>query len=280
MAGTPSELVEEHVDAVNSMTKAAHFTRRNFLRMLVYSTPVVCAADAFWIEPSSLVVTRHSLSVDPILRLVHFSDIHYRGNRSFLEKVVERINSLSPDFVCFTGDIVEEPAHLDEALDILSAIRQPLYGVPGNHEYWSGVSFQDIAACFRATGGDWLLDRGRVAADGRCWIEGTAAQKQSEKPREFQPDTSSTRRILLSHYPSTANELAGAKYDAILAGHSHGGQVRLPFIGPLIVPYGVGEYDAGLYSTPAGPLHVSVGIGTFFLPVRFLCRPELAVIEM
>ena len=76
------------------------------------------------------------------------------------------------------------------------------------------------------------------------------------------------------------NNLPAESFDLILAGHSHGGQVRLPVFGPLLVPFGVEGYDAGLYDTPAGPLYVNVGIGTFMLPVRFWCRPELAVIEL
>lgn len=248
--------------------------------MLVYSTPVVCAADAFWVEPSSLVVKRHRLSVDPVVRLVHFSDIHFKGDRSFLKKVVQRINSLSPDLVCFTGDIVEDAALLPEALDLLSDVEVPLYGVPGNHEHWCGASFSTISECFRATGGDWLSDRSTASAGGRCWIEGLGSEASRFQDNPPESEGSPQKRILLSHYPAAAKGITDRTYDLILAGHSHGGQVRFPFIGPLIVPYGVEGYDAGLYSTPAGPLHVSVGIGTFFLPVRFLCRPELAVIEI
>jgi uncharacterized protein len=66
----------------------------------------------------------------------------------------------------------------------------------------------------------------------------------------------------------------------MLAGHSHGGQVRLPGIGPLIVPFQVGRYDLGLFQTKAGPLYVSSGIGWFMWKLRFNCRPEIAVFEV
>jgi predicted MPP superfamily phosphohydrolase len=173
---------------------------------------------------------------------------------------------------------VEDSTQLPEALDILSGIQSPLYGVPGNHDYWSGSSFQIISACFKATGGDWLPDKIAVSADGRCMFEGVASLK-SNIPRQTS-EFHSGKRILLSHYPAVVKELEETRYDIILAGHSHGGQVRLPFFGPLIVPYGVEGYDAGLYSTTVGPLYVNVGIGTIFPPVRFLCRPELTIIEI
>jgi predicted MPP superfamily phosphohydrolase len=258
--------------------KPIRITRRNFLWLAGCSIPFVCAADAFLIEPAWLAVRCVRIADDPTIRLLHFSDLHYKGNRSFLKKVVQRINSLSPDFACFTGDIVEDSKHLPQALDILSGIQSPLYGVPGNHDYWSGSSFPTISACFKATSGDWLVDRTATSADGRCLFEGVASLKSNIRPQTS--EFGSAKRILLCHYPAIVKKLEGARYDILLAGHSHGGQVRLPFLGSLIVPYGVEGYDAGLYSTPVGPLYVNVGIGTLSLPVRFLCRPELTVIEI
>ena len=85
-------------------------------------------------------------------------------------------------------------------------------------------------------------------------------------------------QIYLTHYPTAVDHIKDAQYALILAGHSHGGQVRLPFIGALILPYGVGEYEKGLYRTKAGPLYVNPGIGTYQFPVRFGCRPEITLI--
>lgn len=66
----------------------------------------------------------------------------------------------------------------------------------------------------------------------------------------------------------------------MLAGHSHGGQVRIPFWGALVLPNRVGLYDLGLFQTMIGPLYVNPGIGTFLLPVRSWCRPEISLIEL
>lgn len=68
--------------------------------------------------------------------------------------------------------------------------------------------------------------------------------------------------------------------DAVLAGHSHGGQARLPLIGPLVTPFGVGKYDLGRFQTPSGPLYVRAGVGWFDLNIRFRCRPEITGIEL
>jgi len=83
------------------------------------------------------------------------------------------------------------------------------------------------------------------------------------------------------HYPAHAKKLGDQKFDLLLAGHSHGGQVRIPFYGAPIIPYGCDEYDLGLFQTPAGPLYVNPGIGYIFnYDFRFNCRPEITVIEV
>jgi predicted MPP superfamily phosphohydrolase len=89
------------------------------------------------------------------------------------------------------------------------------------------------------------------------------------------------KNILLTHYPASVKKLGDGKFDLILAGHSHGGQVRIPFYGPIVVPFNVGEYDLGLFETKAGPLYVNPGIGYLHnFDFRFNCRPEITVIEV
>jgi predicted MPP superfamily phosphohydrolase len=193
----------------------------------------------------------------------------------YLQSVVNTINDLKPDFVCFTGDIIEEAGFLREALELMSGIRAPLYGVPGNHDYWAKIDFGPVADAFASTGGKWLMDDQVLAAGGRVNIIGVTCNKAPLVTPER-----GVQNILLFHYPAWVQKLAGVQFDVMLAGHSHGGQVRLPFYGPLLVPFGVGEFDMGLYRTAAGPLYVNPGIGYFFANVRFCCRPEITVIDI
>jgi len=92
------------------------------------------AVDAFCIEPS-LIKTRFvalSKNEPATHRLVQFSDTHHKGDRAYLASAVAQINALSPDFVCFTGDLIEHADHLPEALEVLKGIEAPLYGVCGH----------------------------------------------------------------------------------------------------------------------------------------------------
>ena len=250
--------------------------RRRFLALGLAGVVTGAAADAFLLEPRWLKVRRIRLSrVAPMHRVVHFTDLHHKGDRAWLDSMVARVNQLEPDFVCFTGDLVEEARHLPEALEVLRGIQAPLYGVPGNHDYWSGLNFAVVAEAFVATGGRWLLDEQVLTRDGRVNVIGSTCTKEPDiQPRP------SLKNLLLIHYPSWVERLVGVSFSLILAGHSHGGQVRLPLFGAMLVPGGVGSYDLGLFRTPVGPLYVGAGVGWFYLNARFNCRPEITRIEL
>ena len=254
-------------------------SRRTFLAAAVLATPCALWADAKLVEPEWVKVRRLRIgSSPPTHRLAHFSDLHHKGDRAYLQSVVDKINALAPDFACFTGDLMEHPYYLPETLEILSGLKAPLFGVPGNHDYWSGAAFAPIQKCFAATGGAWLLDEHRVIADGRINLVGITCNRGEEARLPLHP---AAKNILLMHYPVWAKKLGAQKFDLLLAGHSHGGQVRLPFYGSLMVPFNVDEYDLGLFHTPAGPLYVNPGIGYIAsYNFRFNCRPEITVVEI
>jgi hypothetical protein len=259
--------------------KLGKINRRKFLLTALLAAPVVLAGDSTFVEPTWLQ-TRH-VRLDggkTGVRFVQFSDVHHKGDRGYLQTVVDKINSLNPDFTCFTGDLIERKRFLPETLNILSGIKSPLFGVPGNHDYWSGASFAPIMKCFSATGGAWLLDQQCVVADGRINLAGSAAIYPFATPV---PRHTGAKNILLIHYPAWANQLGSRKFDLILAGHSHGGQVQIPFYGAPFLPYNVDGYDKGLFQTPAGPLYVNVGIGYIDkYNFRFNCRPEITLFEV
>jgi predicted MPP superfamily phosphohydrolase len=259
--------------------KRSCISRRTFIATALLATPCALVADAKWVEPTWLKVRKIRLTKGkPAHRFVHYTDLHHKGDRGYLETVVKTINSLSPEFVCFTGDVVEEQKHLTEALEILSGVKSPMFDVPGNHDYWSKVSFEPIHKCFDASGGAWLLDEQRKIAAGEINLIGITCShaNQARLPLDM-----SAKNVLLMHYPAWVKNLSGQKFDLMLAGHSHGGQVRLPFYGPLVVPYGVDEYDWGLFQTASGPLYVNAGIGYIYsYDFRFNCRPEITVIEI
>jgi predicted MPP superfamily phosphohydrolase len=260
------------------MVKARKFTRRSFIAAAFLGLPFSAAIDALWIEPRWVKVRRLGLANGPPNhRLVHITDIHYRGERSYLERIVRKINAVTPDFICITGDLFEDKEHSLEALEILAALRRPVYAVPGNHDYWSKAAFEPAERFCAATGGAWLMDRQVLTQDERVAIFGLSSRSLRHPPIQPRPNV---KNLCLMHFPAWADKLGNGKFDLILAGHSHGGQVRLPFYGPILVPYAVEKYDLGLFQTPAGPLYVNPGLGWHPVPIRFRCRPEITLIEM
>jgi predicted MPP superfamily phosphohydrolase len=251
----------------------SNITRRRFLGLSALALPAALGADSALRETTTLRVTKLNHGAGPT-RFVHFSDFHYKGDDEFATRVVDGINELAPDFVCFSGDLVEEAHFAPGAFDFIRKIQAPVYGTPGNHDYNSGVPFADFREAFAATGGAWLANDRIVLPAHDLELVGFGKRGvQAFKPPE------GSRRILLLHFPKDTINL-DRQFDLVLAGHSHGGQVRLPFIGALVLPKGVGPYEQGYFESPAGPLYVNAGIGTYRIPFRWNCRPELTLITI
>jgi predicted MPP superfamily phosphohydrolase len=250
-------------------------SRRKFLAVCAAALPAGALLDSFYVEPGWLRVRTVRLNKEPSHRIVHFTDLHHKGDVEILRRVVETINSLRADAVLFTGDLVEDKAHCREALEYFSRIESPLYGVPGNHDYWARVNFREFAEVFSKTGGSWLMDKTIRGRDGKLNLIGHTCESSWLGMPE-----PGVKNIALFHYPVWVERMEDRRFDLMLAGHTHGGQVRLPFTGALVLPYNTGRYDIGLFKTVSGPLYVNPGIGWFYMNMRFGCRPEITVFEV
>ena len=250
-------------------------TRRQFLGLGLVALPAAAGIDGRFAEPTWLRVTHFDLNPNPTCRFVQFSDFHYKGDAGYAAEVIRTINGLAPDFVCFTGDLVEDKRFAPPALDFIRQIERPVYGCPGNWDYGSGADFREYEKAFQATGGKFLEDRSVVLPRQNLELIGMGLRGVHRLEEAKAP-----RRVLLIHYPIQADRLEGRRYDLILAGHSHGGQVRIPFYGAPVLPYGVGRYKKGRYESLGGPLYVNVGIGTYMYNVRFHCRPEITLVRI
>src|SRR5215831_14178035 len=105
-------------------------SRRQFIGLGLLALPAAAGVDAHYAEPKWLRVTHLDLRPQSTCRFVQFSDLHYKGDAEFASEVVERINQLKPEFVCFTGDLVEDGRYAPAALDFIRQIKGPVYGCP------------------------------------------------------------------------------------------------------------------------------------------------------
>ncbi len=233
------------------------------------------------------------------LSIAHLSDLHMTGHigREFYDIVVDETNALAPDLVLITGDILEKEQCLPwiaPTLGRLTAKRGKFF-ILGNHE----MRLRDVRPLRAELAQSGIVDLGSrcellslsgaeilLAGNELPWF-GAAPNVDCKLPTancklpvsNLKPEISNLQfRILLSHSPDQLPWARRRGFDLMLAGHNHGGQIRLPYFGALIVPSHFGwRYAGGAYSEPPTLLHVSRGLGGIH-PIRLNCPPELALL--
>lgn len=259
--------------------------RRTFLGALAGGTAAV-AADAFGLETRRIEVTRHRIGSGgpPSLTLVQLSDLHMKAVGDHERAVATTVRALAPDLVLLTGDTIDQRGKLDvlrRFLDLLPEV--PPVGILGNWERWVRIDPDRMGALFRNRDG-WLLVDEKLDGVHRGapfaivglddWVGGAPDLAAAGIGPETAP-----RRLLLEHCPGYRDAAPLPGFDAMLSGHTHGGQVRLPGWAP-VRPRGSGPYLEGWYADGTGPpMYVSRGIGTTGIDARLFCPPEIAVFE-
>lgn len=220
------------------------------------------------------------------LRICQITDVHHGPflGIEHVHEVIELALEQKPDVFVLTGDLSHKKEwSVPPVWDAMTPLQAPLgvWGVMGNHDWWhgieasregarrAGVQMLDNAAVPIVRGGErlWLAGVGDLWADEQD-LAGALAQVPAGEPV-----------ILLTHNPDYADEMTDRRVKLMLAGHSHGGQICAPLLGPLTVPNRV-KYTAGLVRTDVSQVYISRGIGMSAVPFRFNCRPELPVFEL
>jgi len=234
------------------------------------------------IEPAWIEVTHYTLAapISPPLKIAHLTDLHTRELGRPERRLLALLEEEKPDIIVITGDTTHDEASTEDARPLLERLHAPLgvWAVPGNWELWRLT--EDPQVFFRSLGIHYLINQSEPLREG-LWLVGL------DDPRAGAPDPAlafaavplGAYTITLAHAPVILDRLAGGT-NLVLAGHTHGGQVRLPFCPPLWLPQGSGGYVQGWYRKSGTAMYVSRGIGMSVLPVRFLSRPELAIITL
>ncbi len=219
--------------------------------------------------------------------IVQLSDVHIGRTirREFLEEVVARTNTLNPDMVVITGDLVDLPVQrIDDQLEPLKDIRAPCYFIPGNHEYFHGVA--EIASYLETLGITPLMNASTLIGDDErgfelIGINDLVGQSMGYMQPDLSMAYSSTdpRRchIVLAHQPKTIELIDNQRCDLMLSGHTHGGQI-FPF-GLLVMA--AQPYLAGLNQHSEDvQVFVSRGTGYWGPPIRILAPSEISYLKI
>jgi predicted MPP superfamily phosphohydrolase len=239
------------------------------------------------IEQIELTLPRLAQPFDGF-RLVQISDIHLSEalTGEQLADIAETILLLRPDLVAITGDFVDHVQGLKRSISDISEALKPLASsvqvaaVLGNHDYWTG--HQAVRTMLHETGikelPNDLIDLEREGS--HLYIAGVDdyweryARLSTVLQNIHDPDGAV---VLLAHEPDYADiSRQSGRIDLQISGHSHGGQVVLPFVGPPILPSYAERYPSGLYALPGMFQYTNRGLGTIPPRVRFNCRPEIS----
>lgn len=272
-------------------------------RALTFAALIVLAllGAGMLLSKYGLGVTRLELGLEGLpegfdgFRIVQLSDLHGSRFGEGNARLIEKVRAEEPELIALTGDFLDEGKTERELPELEALVRElaaiaPVYFVSGNHDWASGEAytlFETLeaagAVCLRneylrlERGGDSIVLAGVDDPNGPAEMaepDEFVAQLREEAPEDFV--------LLLAHRAYWAEKYPGLDVDLILCGHTHGGVVRLPFVGGLAAS-NMGlfpEYDAGLFELPGYTLFISRGLGNSVPLPRFLNTPELVSITL
>lgn len=261
----------------------------------------VLGAEGVLIEPNRPRVVRKEI----VLRrwpsrmngfsIALLSDFHYDPLFSVrpLKAAVDIVNGLHPDLIVFAGDYVSVPWFGKDARGAAAAepcaewlrkmqARNGLWAVLGNHDAFTDPG--QVTDALRSHGIQVLENQSAAIESngGRFWLAGVndVVAGRHDLPATLQAVPSDEAVVLLAHEPDYADHVQRYAVDLQLSGHSHGGQVRLPFIPPLLLPPLAKKYVWGLYQVGGLTLYTNPGLGTVDIPARLNCPPEITLLTV
>jgi len=236
-----------------------------------------------------LEITRHEVAVPNLsrsfdgYRIAFLTDTHVASfhRRAFFREVVTQTMRFEPDLILLGGDFVTFERHIPLMAELLLTgleARDGVYAVLGNHDYWAGAD--EVIAAMTARGVRFVVNRSVEIRRG----EDVIALAGIDELYRGVPDIDAAFRrvepdvpcIGLTHHPDMIEHLSGHRVDLLLCGHTHGGQIRFPFFGSVVVPSRhEARYASGFHRAGRVLMYVSRGIGAI-PPLRILCKPEIA----
>lgn len=233
--------------------------------------------------------TIKSTKLSEKIRVVQLSDLHSKEFGKNQHKLIEKVRAIQPDFIVFTGDLVDSKKY--DGLVSLSLMEQlvkiaPTYFVTGNHEAWS-AEYPTLEQDLITSGVQVLRNRGDIIQVGSSEINIIGLddldffQNKEEMSETLNSLYEESRfNLLLSHRPELFSMYEERNINLVLSGHAHGGQVRIPWIGGVVAPDQdfFPKYTAGKYESGNTAMIVNRGLGNSIIPQRIFNQPEIVEI--
>jgi len=277
--------------------------RRNFIRLTAAAGAVALAGDSVLLEPNRPQIVRQQIVLQRWperlngFTIALLSDFHYDPHFSAhpLKAAIGMVNDLRPDLIALTGDFVSMPllsgddkkaaSDAEPCADLLRQMQAPcgLWAILGNHDFFTDPRI--VSNALQSAGIQVLGNRSvPIEFNGaRLWLSGVndILSQSANLDVALKPVPADEATILLAHEPDYADYVVRHHaVDLQLSGHSHGGQVRLPFMRPLYLPDLAKKYVMGLYKVGPLTLYTNRGLGTVGVPVRLNCPPEITLLTL
>jgi hypothetical protein len=244
----------------------------------------------YW-QVNTVAVREYTVYVDELpgsftgFTILHLTDLHNKEFGKDQKNLLKLIRKQKYDVVAFTGDLVNkhDPKYGPLVRLLKGMGDKPLYFVPGNHDWWTG--FQSLKYLEQAGAHVLLNGAEKVEINGEyLWMVGVddpyTGRDRLEPALESVNDTAP--KVLLAHAPNIFPEATRLELDLVLVGHTHGGQIRIPIIGAIVVPGQelFPKWDYGLFKSGKTTMVINGGLGETSLPIRFNNRPEIVLIKL
>jgi len=283
--------------------KRRHILFKAFLILVLLCLIIV--GYAYFIEPNLLTSKDYLIKNSKItnnfkgFKIVQISDIHYGRsfNKKDLNKLVKKVNEYKPDIIALTGDLIDRDTVMnkDMANEIASELKKleatvGKFAVTGNHDYkfdeWEIIiktsNFINLNNTYETIyngGYDHMVIAGVSTMQYGDETINERTKTITDYINSFEKD-GPIYNILLLHEPDFIDELENSKFDLILTGHSHAGQIRIPFYGAVILPPDGEKYSYGHYKLENSDLYVSNGIGVSNINFRLFDVPSFSVYRL
>lgn len=280
-----------------------HFS---FLRLFIFIILIIglVIAYGFFIEPKLITVKEYKIALNSWpdnfngFKIVHISDLHYGRvfDEKSLEKLVDSINEQEPDIVVLTGDLIDKDTNMTTSMankisELLNKIETSSgkYAINGNNDLsfdeWtniiSGGGFKDLNNTYDTIykdGYDYIFIAGASTIKDK--VSTNDKLKTAIDYLNSFESGGPIYKILLLHEPDAIDDLSVNPFNLVLAGHSHAGQIKLPFIGAVILPEGAQKYYDSYYKIENADLYVSNGLGVSNYNFRLFNTPSYSVYRL
>ena len=218
-------------------------------------------------------------------RAVHLTDLHLDRYQPRHDRIVEAVDELKPDWIFITGDLLNVPEGLPHLFRFLAALRDiaPVFITLGNHDHYSGVTIEQYADLAVQHDITLLVNDSAIIQTGVGELAIAGVDDPSLHRADLRcipPPARHRFTLLLAHAPNILDQMESHhEVDLILCGHSHGGQWQIPGIPTFWLPPGCNNRIGGEHRSGEHKLYVNRGLGWSFLPLRWNCKPEIAVID-